>query len=384
MAFAVPATFAHTGVQPSGTGSSSANAASGIASGNALLVFVTANTGGERAALESSNPLWTLLGTAVANGSTRRSWAFGRIANGSSDAFTLDRSDAACTMSASMIRFTGHFVGTVAQLFDVSVAGDNGAFSGINFGAKTPSWGAQDNLWVGGLSLTTSDQTDPAGYTQLFSTDIDGGFIGWRNEAWFRNLNAASEDPPNFGSGADLVTGFFVAVRPVASALDDTADGVTLTATASLTAGSASVGVTASGAVVTATASLTAGGAFAGTGANAAGVTLTATASLTAGAGAGNNNATLNFQAAGMEFGARTGLGIGTFALDAAVNYRYTVHADGLVLGAAVYTSGVLATDSAGKLPNLTNAALFTGHTYRVHAIRQADGEACTFRMVAA
>lgn len=93
---------------------------------------------------------------------------------------------------------------------------------------------------------------------------------------------------------------------------------------------------------------------------------------------------TLNFQAAGMEFGRRTGLGIGTFALDAGSNYRYTVHADGLVLGAAVYTSGVVATDSNGKLPNYSSGSLSSGTTYRVIAVRQADGEAATFRMVAA
>ena len=92
----------------------------------------------------------------------------------------------------------------------------------------------------------------------------------------------------------------------------------------------------------------------------------------------------LTFQAAGMEFGRRTGLAISTFALDASSNYRYTVHADALVLGAAVYTSGVVTTDSSGKLPNLSNGALTTGATYRVVAVRQADGEAATFRMVAA
>lgn len=92
---------------------------------------------------------------------------------------------------------------------------------------------------------------------------------------------------------------------------------------------------------------------------------------------------TLNFQATGMEFGRRSGLGVSTFGLDTASNYRYTVHADALTLGSAVYSSGVVATDSAGKLPNLTDASLVTGTTYRVHAIRQADGEAATFRMVA-
>ena len=94
--------------------------------------------------------------------------------------------------------------------------------------------------------------------------------------------------------------------------------------------------------------------------------------------------ATLNFQAAGMEFGARTGLGIGTFALDVGSGYRYTVHADGLTLGAAIYTSGVVTTDAAGKLPNLVDASITAGVTYRVHAVRQSDGAAATFRMTAA
>lgn len=106
----------------------------------------------------------------------------------------------------------------------------------------------------------------------------------------------------------------------------------------------------------------------------------TSAATLTVNAAA----ATLNFQAAGMEFGRRTGLGIGSFALDTASNYRYTVHADGLVLGAALYTSGVVTTDSAGKFPNYSSGSLTSGTTYRIVAVRQADGEAASFRMVAA
>lgn len=141
--------------------------------------------------------------------------------------------------------------------------------------------------------------------------------------------------------------------------------------------GGGGTSATANGSTVTAAASLIAGGASAASGATANGVTLSAAASLLYAGG------TLQFQAAGMEFGARTGLGIDTFALDAAANYRYTVHADGLVLGSALITSGVVATDSGGKLPNLVNSLIAPGVLYRVHAIRQADGEAATFRMKA-
>lgn len=134
-------------------------------------------------------------------------------------------------------------------------------------------------------------------------------------------------------------------------------------------------GATANGVLLAATSSLIAGAASASSGATANGTTLTASASLITGGG------TLVFQAAGMEFGRRTGLGINTFALDAAASYRYTVHADGLTLGAAIITSGVVATDAGGKLPNLVSTSIAPGTLYRVHAIRQADGEAATFRM---
>mgnify|MGYP001007065910 CR=1 FL=1 len=141
-------------------------------------------------------------------------------------------------------------------------------------------------------------------------------------------------------------------------------------------AASGGTSATASGATVTGTASLVAGSASASTSATATGKTLTAASSLLYPGG------TLAFQAAGMEFGARTGLGISTFALEAGVSYRYSVHADGLTLGAALYTSAAITLDGAGKLPNLAALSWITpGTLYRVHAIRQSDGEAATYRM---
>lgn len=91
----------------------------------------------------------------------------------------------------------------------------------------------------------------------------------------------------------------------------------------------------------------------------------------------------LNFQAAGMELGARTGLGIPTFGLENGKSYRYTVHADGLTLGAALITSAAITLDGAGKFPNLASGSLVTGVTYVVCAMRQSDGAAAIFRMVA-
>ena len=145
----------------------------------------------------------------------------------------------------------------------------------------------------------------------------------------------------------------------------------------SIAPASGGTSATATGVTVAAAASLIPGTASGAAGATAAGVTITAAASLLYAGG------TLQFQAAGMEFGSRSGLGISTFGLDAAEDYRYTVHADGLVLGSALITSSVVATDSGGKLPNLVNTLIAPGVDYRVMAIRQADGEAATFRMKA-
>lgn len=140
---------------------------------------------------------------------------------------------------------------------------------------------------------------------------------------------------------------------------------------------------TASGVTVTSAASIVVGNASGQAAGTANGVTLTAAGSLTAGSASGEVLGTLAFQAAGLEFGRRTGLGISTFALDSGASYRYSVHADGLTLGAAIITSAAIALDSNGKLPNLSSALITPGLSYRIVAIRQADGEAATFRMTA-
>ena len=184
------------------------------------------------------------------------------------------------------------------------------------------------------------------------------------------------------GGGAFLIQTTAAAINPSWTGVGVNADNANAMAVFLPSGGGG--GGAATGVTLTATASLIAGSASATAAGTAAGRTFTATSSLIAGAASGVVNGTLNFQAAGMEFGARTGLGIGTFALDAGVSYRYTVHADGLTLGAALYTSSAANLDAGGKLANYVGSAVVPGITYRVVAIRQTDGEAAIFRMVAA
>lgn len=205
-----------------------------------------------------------------------------------------------------------------------------------------------DNAWVVGFALTQGGSASAGSGTTLRNSALVGAIVDSGGA-----VTPAGSKTLTVNATANEMTMIVIALAPAGAGGGATAAGVTVSGAASLITG------TASGAA----------------GATANGTTLTAAASLLYAGG------TLRFQAAGMEFGARTGLGIGTFALDAAQNYRYTVHADGLVLGSALVTSSVIATDSGGKLPDLVNAAISPGVLYRVHAIRQADGEAATFRM---
>lgn len=88
---------------------------------------------------------------------------------------------------------------------------------------------------------------------------------------------------------------------------------------------------------------------------------------------------TLTFQGAGLEFGARSGIGIDTFSLENGESYKYQVYGDGLTLGTPIYTSGAITLDSAGKLPNFTDGLITPATLYWIVAINQTTGERCVF-----
>lgn len=106
-----------------------------------------------------------------------------------------------------------------------------------------------------------------------------------------------------------------------------------------------------------------------------AGTTRTLAVSLIPGTATGGVSGTLQFQNDANKFIARVGSGIGTFALEVGINYRYEVFANGTTLGNPIYTSGLVATDSNGKLPNLTSNLFTPGVTYKVVPTRESDGE---------
>ena len=215
-----------------------------------------------------------------------------------------------------------------------------------------------DNSWVVGSVMGQSGSITAGAATTLRNTSLVGALV--------------DSGGPVTPAGARAL------------AVNAGSNELTLIVAAMAPAGAGGTSATANGTTVTSSASIVVGSASGQAGATAAGVTLSRPASLIPGGASGEVIGLLNFQAAGLEFGRRTGLAISTFALDAGASYRYTVHANTLTLGAAIFTSSAINLDAAGKLPNLSSALITPGTTYRIVAIRQADGEAAIFRMTAA
>ena len=84
----------------------------------------------------------------------------------------------------------------ITQIF----AGSSGTTSSTpNPPSLTPSWGADDTLWVAAMAADTSRTISvyPTSYGTT-SADVSGGNAGATLGVAFRSLNAASEDPGTF------------------------------------------------------------------------------------------------------------------------------------------------------------------------------------------
>jgi hypothetical protein len=110
-----------------------------------------------------------------------------------------------------------------------STAADPAAFS--------PSWGADDNLWiaVGGAGETSTTgsftglNTAPTNYAGYFGTNFTSDVVGGTGQAVaFRQLNAASEDVAGFGVDTSNArnAAVVIAVRPAPAAVPEDSPGL--------------------------------------------------------------------------------------------------------------------------------------------------------------
>lgn len=136
------------------------------------------------------------------------------------------------------VAVAGGAAGSDAAFFLISIAGAHpsaapeaagyatGTSAAANIGAITPSWGAADTLFImagaagetaTGGAFAGMSSGDPTNYSNSvlsgISADVVGGIEG---KLSFRQLNAASEDPPNFSPDTSNArnAGLIIAVRP--------------------------------------------------------------------------------------------------------------------------------------------------------------------------
>lgn len=175
-----------------------------------LLIFVI-TTSNSTAATFGTPSGWTKLGESTGTVNTA---VYYKVADGTEDGATVTVvMGAAVTNSAHIVyRITGY---------------DSTALCEVAFGAATsaqpdppsltPSWGAQDTLWIAGFGKRSTAMTVTTYPTNYSSNPIDdGGATTCRTVAATRNLNAASEDPGAYDiTNTANILPFTIAVAPV-------------------------------------------------------------------------------------------------------------------------------------------------------------------------
>lgn len=205
MSFPDPADT-NSGFDDTSTTSHSVSLPANIASGNLLIIFITSDTFTATASASG----WTSL-YSTASGILSRGYCLYKVADGSEGSAVTVTFSANCTIAWSSYRITS-FQGTPEAGTPAT-----GSSASPNPPSLTPSWGADDDLWLVAAHCinSTSDLAAPTNYT---------GLIEVRNTALrsngtaYRQLNATSEDPGTFSNANNTEwTAGTVAVRGVAT-----------------------------------------------------------------------------------------------------------------------------------------------------------------------
>ena len=156
---------------------------------------------------------WTLLNSSTGSSLTRTA-SYYKVAAGTEDGGTVDFVTSGSDIAvAQCYRITGHNgeveVGTPATNNNINP----------DCPAVTPSWGAEDTLWIayyGGADDDATIASAPTSYTGAVDTNTG---LGLNNScecgSSYRQLNASSEDPGTYAiSIAEIWVANTIAVRP--------------------------------------------------------------------------------------------------------------------------------------------------------------------------
>lgn len=179
-----------------------------------LLVYGSQTTAGD----PQTPSGWTALQSAT-DYSTGTGAVFAKVADGTEGGGTVEVSLAATRRGAAQIIRVSGWEGTISGVELGGVVADVGAGTAPNAGSFSPSWGAEDTLWVWFVTASDDDEdvtAAPSGYSNLTSTKTGAGLNASATvgSATLAN-NAASEDPGagTLSDNADFMTGV-IAVRP--------------------------------------------------------------------------------------------------------------------------------------------------------------------------
>lgn len=215
MAFPSTTTATTTGFSTSVT-SMPVNLPASISSGDLLIAIVEVRNSGTWSTIPTG---WNQIFTPVAAGGVGDFTAFYKIATGSEGSTATWVASVGTTASWQTRKITS-WHGTTPP--EAITKNSGGSVSTNSFNALTPSWGADDTLWLATMGTTASGTTitgAQTNYSDLVSNNVSSGGSQCNTGTSYRQLNASSETPGAFTTSSDRwwVTAV-IAVRPAASA----------------------------------------------------------------------------------------------------------------------------------------------------------------------
>lgn len=213
MAFPVPGTPVSTSFASSVT-SMAVTMPATINSGDRLIAVVEVRNTGTWSTIPTG---WSQLKQQLGGGSVGQLTVFEKIADGTEAGTTPTWvASAATTAIWQVIRITGAHASAASEV--TSVGGDA---TTANPPSLTPSWGADDTLWIAiaGATATTvpTFTAAPTNYTGFQNNNASSGGAAVDVASATRQLNATSEDPGTFTVASNRFwTAATIGVRPTA------------------------------------------------------------------------------------------------------------------------------------------------------------------------
>lgn len=201
------------------------NLPTGISNGNLLLVTIACRNSTTTITFPAG---WTIVGSEWTTGGSAsahsRMALYRRTADGSEGSTISVTTDVSNSCASISKRITGHHTSSNPEL-GTAATGDS---TTPDPPSLTPSWGAEDTLWVAmsGKGAGGSASGYPTNYSQnqlsVPTTSGTNAALYWAE----RELNGTSDDPGTFTQSSAVWGAQTLAIRPAAAAVDGGGDAI--------------------------------------------------------------------------------------------------------------------------------------------------------------